>query len=137
MLKKRFSSWNEETRSGCALLRLFAAGRRSETYGRASCTKGRIFVRTIGYASRTNGSTAWLATSSWRNAGRSELSAGRATRLNVSTFDSVRLVVWSVDGSLETADEMLRFSCANADSVALDASTRRCTSLSRLASVVV
>ena len=91
----------------------------------------------IGNASRTNGSTAWLATSSWRKAGRSDSSAGPATRLKVSTLASVLAVVWSVEGSLATAAEMFTFSCANADSVAFEASISRCTSLSRLASVLV
>src|SRR5918912_3990682 len=118
MLKKRLSSNSDFDRSGMAVARLRAAGLSRFTYGRAARTNGRILFFVIGNASRTNGSTAWLATSSWRNAGRSDSSAGRATRANVSTFASVLLVVRSVDGSFETADEMLRFSWANADRVA-------------------
>src|SRR3954453_15034916 len=67
MLKKRLSSWNDFWMSGLAFARLIAAGRRLRTVGRATCTNGRIFVRTIGSASFTNGSTAGFAPFSWRS----------------------------------------------------------------------
>src|SRR3954447_3610467 len=106
MLKKRLSSWNEPVRSGIARARLTDAGLRLWlTYGRAVLTNGRIWLRVIGAASLTNGSTALLALLSCLNAGRSESRLGRSTPDSVLTFWSVCAVVLSVPGRRATAPE--------------------------------
>src|SRR5689334_23247998 len=125
MLKKRLSSWKEPVRSGIARARFTDAGFRLWlTYGRAVFTNGRIWLRVIGAASFTNGSTALLALLSDLNAGRRESRLGRITPASVLTFCSVCAVVLSAPGSCATADDTFWFSAAKARNTALDASTR-------------
>ena len=125
MLKKRLSSYSTCTRSGVAIRSPCAAGRRFCTYGRATCTNGRIWFWMIGAASCTNGSTWWLVVSSWRKAGRSELSELARRSEYGPSFVSVLRVTDSVAGSFDTAAEMFWFSCANADRTVLDEFTSR------------
>src|SRR6201989_1999085 len=116
MLKKRLSSWNELPRSGIARARLTDAGLRLWlTYGRAVLTNGRIWLRVIGAASFTNGSTSLLALFSSLKAGRSESRLGRSTPDSVFTFCRVCAVVLSVPGRRATAADTFWFSAAHAE----------------------
>src|SRR5919201_5337479 len=125
MLKKRLSSWKELSRSGIARARFTDAGLRLWlTYGRAVRTNGRIWLRVIGAASFTNGSTSLLALFSDLNAGRRESRLGRMTPASVPTFWRVFAVVLSVPGSCATALDTFWFSLANAWKTALDDCTR-------------
>src|SRR3954447_23235915 len=120
MLKKRLRSLDELVRSRAAVDRSSAAGLRSRTYGRAARTNGRIFVRTIGSASLTNGSTWWLATLISRNAGRSDSSDGPSTFANEFTLTSVCLVCSSAPGRRLTPREICWFAAAKDRNTALD-----------------
>ena len=125
-------------RSGTARARLIEAGSRLLlTYGRAVVTNGRIWLRVIGAASFTNGSTSWLAVFSLRTAGRSELRLGPSTLASVLTLPSVDCVWLRAPGSFATAVEMFWFSFANDWSTALPASTRVVIWWSLSASVAV
>src|SRR5204863_9742304 len=100
MLKKRLSSWNELSRSGIARARFTDAGLRLWlTYGRAVFTNGRIWLRVIGAASLTNGSTALFALFRDLNAGRREARLGRITSASVFTFRIAPAVVLTLAGS--------------------------------------
>src|SRR3954454_20030596 len=102
MLKKRLSSWIDAVRSGVAVARFSAAGRRSRTYGRDARTNGRILVRTIGSASRTSGRTSWVGGAILRDGGRSDSSDELSTGANVRTLLSVWAVVCRVGASFCT-----------------------------------
>src|SRR5919204_3150812 len=125
MLKKRLSSWKAPLRSGIARARFTDAGLRLWlTYGRAVLTNGRIWLRMIGAASLTNGSTSLFALLSERNAGRRESRLGRITPASVFTFWSVLAVGLSAPGSRATAADTFWFSFANARKTAFEACTR-------------
>src|SRR5436190_14339897 len=124
MLKKRLSSWNELFRSGIARARFTEAGFRLWlTYGRAVRTNGRIWLRVIGAASLTNGSTCLFALFSCLKAGRRESRLGRITPASVFTFCSVCAVVLSVPGRRATAADTFWFSFAHAWKTAFEACT--------------
>src|SRR5436305_12159812 len=138
MLKKRLSSWNQLSRSGIARARFTDAGLRLWlTYGRAVFTNGRIWLRVIGAASLTNGSTALFALFRDLKAGLRESRLGRITPARVFTFCSVRAVVLSVPGRRATAADTVWFSLANARKSAFDRCTRAAIWGSLFASVAV
>ena len=76
MLKKRLSSPKSVARSGRPVFRLLAPRPRLRMKGMVAFVNGRIWLRMIGVASRTSGSTERLASSRRRNGGRSASSVG-------------------------------------------------------------
>src|SRR5258705_761201 len=114
MLKRWLSTPKIFVRSGVALARFDAAGRRSRTTGRALRTNGRIRVRRIGAVSRAKGMIALLAVFNARTAGRRRSAVGASTFAYVWTLPSVVVVCRRAPGKSATARLMFASSDANA-----------------------
>src|SRR4051812_18981962 len=114
MLKRWLSTAKLFVRFGVAADRVWAAGFRLRTSGRASRTNGRIWEAMIGVASLASGSTAWLDRSISGATGVRSRAAGPSTSAKRWTLLSVLVAVRSALGSWLTALVMFWFCEAKA-----------------------